>query len=265
MRQAAHHPVQRAAQADREGDRGRPEEHGDQRDRGAGRAGERGRQPDRHRPGQPQPPEQPVRGIAAARPGGPARGDGRHRAEPGRPQGRQQGRDRDQAEHGHGHGHVHPHRHAELAHAVGVRGLAQQHHGQQVAGHQAAQHAGQGGHHDLGRVGRDHLPGGEADALEDPDPAVTRHHRAADHVGHDQHRHHQADNPEGDQERHERPDLRRLLLPDGQVGLDGGYRARRQRLADRGGIRADGRGGAGTRGSGTASARCRASPGCAAG
>ena len=68
-RQAAHYPVQRAAQADREGHHSRPEEHGDQRDRGAGRAGERGRQPDRHRPGQPEPPEQPVRGVAAARPG----------------------------------------------------------------------------------------------------------------------------------------------------------------------------------------------------
>ena len=110
------------------------------------------------------------------------------------------------------------------------------------AGRAAARRAGCPGHADdaadqrrdrhLEHVRRDHLRRGEPDRLQHADPPGPGHHRAADHVGHDQHRHHEPDQAERDDERHPRRDPAGRLQLCGQLGLRAGQRAAGQGAAD---------------------------------
>ena len=160
-----------------------------------------------------------MRGVAAAVLRSASRGDRLHRAHPPGSRRRHQGSDPDQDQHGQGDCQVYPGWDIEPSGAVNPGGPGEQRQGQQVPQQRAAQAARHGRHRHLAGVGTHDLAGGEADALQDADPAVAGHHGAADHVSHDQYRHDQPDHPEGDQERHERRYVLGLLGLDRQADL----------------------------------------------
>jgi len=184
------------------------------------------------------------RGVAAARVRGAAGRDGLRGGQPPGAQRGQEGGQHGQRQHPGRRQDRRPPRHVLAAHAVGVGRLMQHRNGQQVARHHPEHAPGQGGHADPAEVRHHDLRRGQADALQHADPVVPGGHRAADHVGHDEHRHDQADERERDHERlHDRavagvPALR------GQPRAGPGHRARRECPCDFRQVGADLRGGA---------------------
>ncbi len=234
-------------QADREGHGGGAEEHGGQHRGRTHRTGEGTCQAQRHRARQRQPPGEPVRPLPAAGPWRAADRDRLDRPHPPGPQRRQQGGQGDHRQRAGRDGQVDPPGDRQRGGAVSLLGVAEEWDGQQVAEQQAQRGADTGRDEGLRHIGAHHLARGEADRLEDADPADVPPHRTADHAGDDDHGHQQAEHPEGRHDRHDQLGVLGGGEPGVQVGDRADHRARCQRRAQPGPVGGD-LGGAGGRG-----------------